>query len=288
MSYDSADRDRAAAPRTQPSPRHLGARPGDEQQPAPPAAMAKGPAAPGVTPEAAPFGAPRPPARPGAPAAGQGPTAPPAAPGAGPSAGHTPPAGAADPTLTGHLAPTAPEAGPSGHTVPGADHAAGADPRQPGATAGHPSPVPAVTPVTAPDAAPAAGPSHHSGHSGHSGHGEHGGYGEHGGRGGHGGGAELLPRQERDELTRRMQHALSEFVDSPQRAVQEAAGVLESATEHLTAALDERRRSLRTNWDGDGDGRTGKERAAERAQDTEKLRVTLREYREMTERLLKL
>ncbi|MDN3297870.1 hypothetical protein QWM81_28295 [Streptomyces ficellus] len=87
----------------------------------------------------------------------------------------------------------------------------------------------------------------------------------------------LLRAGERDALAQRMQQALTGFVDSPQRAVEEAAGVLETAADHLTTALAERRRSLRTGWDG-----------REGATDTEHLRVTLRAYREMTERLLRL
>ncbi|MET9803992.1 hypothetical protein [Streptomyces sp. NPDC006368] len=102
---------------------------------------------------------------------------------------------------------------------------------------------------------------------------------------------DLMARSERDELGRRMHEALADFVDSPQRAVREAADVLEAAADHLTAALAERRRSLRTGWDGDGSHETHgrrKEAGEGRGPDTEQLRVTLRAYREMTERLLRM
>ncbi|MFI6106408.1 hypothetical protein [Streptomyces sp. NPDC051310] len=87
----------------------------------------------------------------------------------------------------------------------------------------------------------------------------------------------LVADGEREALERRIQHAMTEFVDDPRRAVQEAAGTMEEAAERLTSALAEQRRKLRTAWDG-----------GDRAPDTEQLRVTLREYRDMTDRLLRL
>lgn len=87
----------------------------------------------------------------------------------------------------------------------------------------------------------------------------------------------LVADGEREALERRIQHAMTEFVDDPRRAVQEAAGTMEEVAERLTSALAEQRRKLRTAWDG-----------GDRTPDTEQLRVTLREYRDMTDRLLRL
>ncbi|MFJ8645006.1 hypothetical protein ACIRNI_02580 [Streptomyces sp. NPDC093546] len=110
----------------------------------------------------------------------------------------------------------------------------------------------------------------------------------------------LLDDSERDALARRVQHAVNGFVDDPRRAVEEAAGAMEEAAEHLTRALTEQRNRLRTTWDGDGDGgATGPAGAAGMAGttgagspagtvDTEQLRVTLRTYRDLTDRLLRL
>ncbi|MFV0130117.1 hypothetical protein ACLGI4_20830 [Streptomyces sp. HMX112] len=96
----------------------------------------------------------------------------------------------------------------------------------------------------------------------------------------------LVPEGERDELTDRMHHALAGFVDDPRGAVAEAAGVMDAAADRLTAALAEQRRALRTAWDGE---RSGGAQGPDTSHvpDTEQLRVTLRTYREMTERLLR-
>ncbi|MEU9984888.1 hypothetical protein [Streptomyces sp. NPDC050856] len=96
----------------------------------------------------------------------------------------------------------------------------------------------------------------------------------------------LVPEGERDELTDRMHHALAGFVDDPRAAVAEAAGVMDAAADRLTAALAEQRRALRTAWDGE---RSGGAQGPDTSHvpDTEQLRVTLRTYREMTERLLR-
>lgn len=99
----------------------------------------------------------------------------------------------------------------------------------------------------------------------------------------------LLPQEESDKLAHRLQEALGGFVDGPRRSVEEAAGVLEEATEHITRVLDERRRSMRAGWDGKAgkDGKTGTDASAD-GSDTEDLRLALRNYREVTERLLKI
>ncbi|MET9557728.1 hypothetical protein [Streptomyces sp. NPDC006645] len=95
----------------------------------------------------------------------------------------------------------------------------------------------------------------------------------------------LIPQDESDKLNLRLQEALSTFIDGPRRSVEEAADVLEEATKRLTAALAERPRALRDSWDTDG---TGGGKSSAGAADTEDLRLALRSYREVTERLLRI
>ncbi|MEV8422589.1 hypothetical protein [Streptomyces niveus] len=92
----------------------------------------------------------------------------------------------------------------------------------------------------------------------------------------------LIPQDECDKLNLRLQEALSTFIDGPRRSVEEAADVLEDAAKRLTAALAERPRALRDSWDAHGAGSDGS------AADTEDLRLVLRSYREVTERLLRI
>ncbi|MFG2344755.1 hypothetical protein [Streptomyces phaeochromogenes] len=87
--------------------------------------------------------------------------------------------------------------------------------------------------------------------------------------------AELLPQSERDKLTLRLQQALNAFIDSPRQAVEEADSVFDEVTTHFTNTLTEQRRILRSGWQGQ-----------DTEAQTEKLRVALRQYREITERLL--
>lgn len=96
-----------------------------------------------------------------------------------------------------------------------------------------------------------------------------------------GAGSPLLPHDESDKLTLRMQHAVGGFVDGPRSAVEEADHVLEEVTARFTDAMTQRRRTLRTSWETTGDDRAT-------ATDTEQLRLALRDYRELTERLLRL
>ncbi|MEH0471650.1 hypothetical protein QA943_22890 [Streptomyces sp. B21-097] len=86
---------------------------------------------------------------------------------------------------------------------------------------------------------------------------------------------EMLPQGERDKLTLRLQQALNTFVDSPRQAVEEADSVFDEVTTHFTNTLTERRRVLRSGWQGQ-----------DTEAQTEELRVALRQYREITERLL--
>jgi hypothetical protein len=70
-----------------------------------------------------------------------------------------------------------------------------------------------------------------------------------------------------DKLALRLQQAVTGFVDQPRHAVEEA--------DHV---LDEALANLRSSWQGQG--------AGAKAADTEELRVVLRQYREVVQRLL--
>lgn len=54
--------------------------------------------------------------------------------------------------------------------------------------------------------------------------------------------------------------------------------MLQEVSERFADAVDQRRRTLRTSWQTTGDD----------ASDTEQLRLALRDYRELAERLLRL
>ncbi|MFC8393674.1 hypothetical protein [Streptomyces sp. NPDC057238] len=92
--------------------------------------------------------------------------------------------------------------------------------------------------------------------------------------------ARLLRLDDTDKLTARLQHAVAGFVDAPRDAVQEADRALEELTARFTDAVNERRRTLRRSWQTDGAETSGT------ATDTEQLRLALRDYRELAERLL--
>ncbi|MEU1478033.1 hypothetical protein [Streptomyces sp. NPDC005760] len=94
--------------------------------------------------------------------------------------------------------------------------------------------------------------------------------------------ARLLPHEECDKLSTRLQHAVAGFVDEPRSAVEEADQVLEEVAARFADAVKQRRRTLRNSWQT-GDG--GKDKAVGSG-DTEQLRLALRDYRELTERLL--
>ncbi|MGW5864971.1 hypothetical protein ACWFRJ_22680 [Streptomyces sp. NPDC055239] len=88
--------------------------------------------------------------------------------------------------------------------------------------------------------------------------------------------SELLPQDERDKLGLRLQQALSAFVDNPRQAVKEADSLFDDAIRHLTETLADRRRALRTSWQGQ-----------DSEAQTEELRLALRQYRESVEQLLR-
>jgi len=87
----------------------------------------------------------------------------------------------------------------------------------------------------------------------------------------------LLPSAERDKVVLRLRHALNTFADTPLEALEEAESAYDEATAQLVNALAERRRVLRAGW---------QDRAPETQSD--ELRYTLRQYREITQRLLQL
>ncbi|MFI9374175.1 hypothetical protein [Streptomyces parvulus] len=96
------------------------------------------------------------------------------------------------------------------------------------------------------------------------------------------GGGTLLPHDEGDKLGERLHHAVAGFVDAPRESVEEADRVLEEVAARLADAVTHRRRSLRTSWqDAGADG-------AAASTDTEQLRLALRDYRELTDRLMRL
>ncbi|MEU9349625.1 hypothetical protein AB0D65_01055 [Streptomyces griseoloalbus] len=98
-----------------------------------------------------------------------------------------------------------------------------------------------------------------------------------------GAGPRLLRHDDSDKLSAQLHHAVAGFVDAPRDAVQEADQVLQELTQRFTDAVTERRRALRRSWhtaDADG-GRNVS------AADTEQLRLALRDYRELAERLLR-
>lgn len=87
----------------------------------------------------------------------------------------------------------------------------------------------------------------------------------------------LFPSGERDEIVRRLGRAVNTFPDTPLQALEEAEGAFDEATARLMDVLAEQRRALRASWEGQ-DPET---------QSTE-LHLALRQYREITQRLLRL
>ncbi|UZK57633.1 hypothetical protein NEH16_29265 [Streptomyces drozdowiczii] len=71
---------------------------------------------------------------------------------------------------------------------------------------------------------------------------------------------------------------MTDFVESPHRAVEEAESTFDAVVAGLTNALKERRSTLHVSERDGGDPGTR----------TEELRITLQHYRDLTERLLKI
>ncbi|GAA2635063.1 hypothetical protein [Streptomyces axinellae] len=87
----------------------------------------------------------------------------------------------------------------------------------------------------------------------------------------------LFPEGRREQLDLRLQHALSGFVEDPRAAVREADAAFEEAANQLTETLAELRRFLRSGWH-DQQGESA----------TEELRRALQQYRDNTQRLLRM
>jgi hypothetical protein len=87
----------------------------------------------------------------------------------------------------------------------------------------------------------------------------------------------LLPSAERDEVLTRLRHAMNTLADDPREALEEAESAYDEATAKLVSALAERRDVLRAGW---------QEQDPEAQADD--LRQALRQYREITQRLLQL
>lgn len=85
----------------------------------------------------------------------------------------------------------------------------------------------------------------------------------------------LLPSAESDEIVLRLRHALNTFADTPREALEEAESAYDEATAQLLNALAERRRVLRAGWQDRDPGTQSDE-----------LRLALRQYREIIQRLL--
>ncbi|MEV2212386.1 hypothetical protein AB0H86_13175 [Streptomyces sp. NPDC050997] len=87
----------------------------------------------------------------------------------------------------------------------------------------------------------------------------------------------LLSSGEQDKIVQRLRHAINTFADTPHEALEEAESAYDEATAQLVNALAERRRLLRADWqDQDPDAQS------------DELRNTLRQYREITQRLLRI
>jgi len=86
----------------------------------------------------------------------------------------------------------------------------------------------------------------------------------------------LVPADGREEIVRRLGHAVNTFADTPREALEEAEGAFDEAAAQLVNALAEQRRALRAGWQ-DRDPET----------DSTELRLALRQYREITQRLLR-
>ncbi|SDM76523.1 hypothetical protein SAMN04487981_102508 [Streptomyces sp. cf386] len=85
----------------------------------------------------------------------------------------------------------------------------------------------------------------------------------------------LLPAAERDKILLRLRHALNTFADTPREALEEAESAYDEATAQLVNALAEQGRVLRADWQDRDPGTQ-----------SEELRLAMRQYREIIQRLL--
>ncbi|GGS02685.1 MULTISPECIES: hypothetical protein [Streptomyces] len=93
-------------------------------------------------------------------------------------------------------------------------------------------------------------------------------------------GSPLIAREEVEEWQRRMREVVGGFVDQPKGAVERADRTLEEIAARFSEAVTRRRRTLRMSWEG------SEEHGPGAGTDTEQLRLALRDYRELAERLL--
>ncbi|MFJ8777221.1 hypothetical protein [Streptomyces microflavus] len=87
----------------------------------------------------------------------------------------------------------------------------------------------------------------------------------------------LFAADEREKFDARIHQAVAAFVENPRQAVQEADATFDEVVAGLTKALADRSRLLRADRDGE---RSDAE--------TEDLRIALQQYRDLTERLVRL
>ncbi|MFF2729461.1 hypothetical protein ACFVS9_16355 [Streptomyces sp. NPDC058008] len=87
----------------------------------------------------------------------------------------------------------------------------------------------------------------------------------------------LIAGDDHDKLSQRMQQAVTDFVESPRRAVEEADSTFDEIVSGLTQALADRRRDLRASW-----------QEQDTEAQTEELRVALQRYRDLSEQLLRI
>ncbi|MFF4244520.1 hypothetical protein ACFYY2_08595 [Streptomyces sp. NPDC001822] len=93
----------------------------------------------------------------------------------------------------------------------------------------------------------------------------------------HGTDRPLMSRDDQDKLSQRMRQAVTDFVESPRRAVEEADSTFDQIVSGLTDALTERRRVLRAGW-----------QEQDTEAQTEELRIALQRYRDLSEQLLRI
>ncbi|MEW1612994.1 MULTISPECIES: hypothetical protein [unclassified Streptomyces] len=92
-----------------------------------------------------------------------------------------------------------------------------------------------------------------------------------------GSGRPLFSQEEREKFDARIHQAVAGFVENPRQAVQEADATFDEVVAGLTHALTERSRLLRADRDGERSDAG-----------TEDLRIALQQYRDLTERLVRL
>ncbi|MGW2445260.1 hypothetical protein [Streptomyces sp. NPDC001675] len=92
----------------------------------------------------------------------------------------------------------------------------------------------------------------------------------------------LLAHEEAEKWEAQLRQTLAGFVEEPRSAVEEADRTLEEIAARFGEAVTRRRRSLRMSWQNGEEGGPG------HGTDTEQLRLALRDYRELADRLLHL